>query len=834
MFWAATAVLVLALLPYFVPVFDDDQLFDWGWLYADIPVAVATLLAVSLGIRKIPSRPERQFWRLVALAYGVALVIEVGNAFVPDTVAPTTVGLLLTSGYLAYYVALTLAAVVSRTGAVGRGTWRLYWIRAVGLGVIAMGFLVYFELVPLQANGFGPQAWYPGLFLYAALDVVLCVVFLTMARDHEDTRWRGLLCGMALVSGLHAVLDSAEAALYLEPLLSAEISPMWDLAWYAPEFAIVVVARLFLAAPAASAIHRVVPVEPRTDRGAMVVGLLALPVLHAGLYYFGVLSPDLRGTREGVVAAFLLVMGLVTFYYLRTLERERERHRRALALSEERYRSFVRARSDEVYRAEATAPISVSAPVDDQLDAIRTGLRIAEASQETLGAMAFVDLIPEGARDRLLRRWIGDEYQAESEVFERDVEGGPRYFRLSLTGIVVDGALVRAWITRSDVTDQRVAALENEHLARQLEQARKMESLGTRAGGIAHDFNNLLVPIMGFSELALMYVGRDEDEVRAGLAQVYKASQVAADLVDQILAVSREQPRREVPFLVQETVRDALALLRPGLPPRIELKASIAESCPPALGDPSRIHQVVMNLCTNAAQAIGLGEGRIHLRVEHDPEVDPEAAPRGWVVLRVDDDGPGMDDALVRRVFDPFFTTKEAGKGTGLGLAVVHGIVMSHGGRVALDSTPGVGTRVTVHIPIAEPPQAPAAIPARLRSEPLSVLVVDDEAPVAAVIRKVLEADGHAVTVASDGPAALALFDDGGRFDVIVTDFAMPRMNGVELADAVLERDADLRVVLSSGYLFHDPVIDDRFVRLKKPFTATQLTSAVDQAFRAR
>jgi signal transduction histidine kinase len=288
-------------------------------------------------------------------------------------------------------------------------------------------------------------------------------------------------------------------------------------------------------------------------------------------------------------------------------------------------------------------------------------------------ARSFVELVPEGARAGPLRGWIAEGYP----------------------------------------TDHRLASLENEQLAREVERARKMEGLGTLAGGIAHDFNNLLVPIMGFTELARAHVGRDDAEVRAALDQVYKASLVAADLVDQILSVSREQAHRVVAFPLQQTVRDALSLLRPGLPPRLSFEVSIAESCPPALGDPSRIHQVVMNLCTNAAQAIVEGEGRIHVRVDHDPEVDIERAPRGWVVLCVEDDGPGMEPSLARRVFDPFFTTKAAGKGTGLGLAVVHGIVMSHGGRVTLDSTPGVGTKVVVHIPVAEPGSGRTQIPSR-------------------------------------------------------------------------------------------------------------------------
>lgn len=846
-FWLGVGVLLLASVPYVAPVFDSVALYNWGWVYADVPVGIVTFLAVVVGIRRLPHRPERQFWSLVGAAYGVGLVIETGNAFVPWEAQTPALELALSSGYLVYYLALILAAVASRNGAGGSGAWRLYWIRALGLGVIAMGFLLYFESVPYQLDlvpypidPLGEEPWYPGLFLYAVLDVVVCAVFFRIAGQHPSARWKGILTGFAIISAMHAVLDTAEAVLYLEPFFSMDLPPALDLFWYVPELVLLVVARRYLADPQEPRPSLEVRIEPKTEAGSLLVGLLALPLLHTTLYYFGVLSTAFQGTREGVVAGYLVVMGVVMLLYFRTLEGLRERSRRALKLSEERYRSFVGARSDCVYRAEAVSPIYTGDTVEAQVGAIEH-LSIAEESGEGAGTvlggsttvgLPLLELIPEATRARFTRRWIDSGYLAECEVCVSADGEDPRYFQFSLTGIVDGERLVRAWATRSEVTERRRAALENERLARELEQARKMESLGTLAGGIAHDFNNLLVPIMGFSELAQYRVGVDDDEVRKSLGQVHRASQLAADLVDQILAVSRDQPRREVAFDVPETVEAALSLLRPGLPRRIALETRLND-CPSVMGDPSRIHQVVMNLCTNAAQAIGGQPGRIRLVVDYDPEVDLEAAPRGWVVLSVDDDGAGVDETVAHRVFDPFFTTKPTGEGTGLGLSVVHGIVMSHGGRVTLESSAGAGTTVVVRLPAADAPLA--AVPVGLSSDvgPLSVLVVDDEVAVAAATGKILEAVGHSVTVATAAPDALDLLHDSEGFDVVVTDYAMPDMTGVELAAAVRQAAPKTGIVLSSGYSFNDTIDTEQCVHLRKPFTAAQLAAAVGEALRS-
>lgn len=237
----------------------------------------------------------------------------------------------------------------------------------------------------------------------------------------------------------------------------------------------------------------------------------------------------------------------------------------------------------------------------------------------------------------------------------------------------------------------------------ELEHSRRMESIGTLAGGIAHDFNNLLVPIMGYTELAMAGIRPDDAGSRESLAQVLKASRRGAELVQQVLSVSRDQPRRQEPVDVLEVIDEALTLLRRGLPATIGLDAQMADGCPLVLGDPSRLHQVIMNLCANAAQAIGQDHGCITVITRC--ESNPAAEPPGWVTIQVRDDGPGMTEEVAGRVFEPFFTTKPAGEATGLGLSTVHGIVASHGGTVSLETRPGEGpsSRSVCRPPISTP-----------------------------------------------------------------------------------------------------------------------------------
>jgi CheY-like chemotaxis protein len=282
---------------------------------------------------------------------------------------------------------------------------------------------------------------------------------------------------------------------------------------------------------------------------------------------------------------------------------------------------------------------------------------------------------------------------------------------------------------------------------------------------------------------------------------------------------------------MQETVRAAVKLIRTGLPPSIEIATEVAEESPPVLGDASRLHQVVLNLCTNAAQAIGQEKGRIEVRLSHEGDDPSGDSPLGWVIMEVKDDGPGVIEPIRKRVFEPFFTTNPPGEGPGLGLSVVHGIVTSHGGSVTFDSEPGRGTVVTMRFPATARVRLHERPPPKSLRRSLSVLVVDDEEAVAEVTRSILEAYGHSVTSVTDPYRALKeLRDRPGHFDVILTDYSMPGLTGLDLVDAVRDLAPRAGVVLSSGYNLADRHLNNGVIHLAKPFTTAQLADTVLRA----
>ncbi len=837
--WVALAVLSVAVVPYLLPILTADAFARWRYVLADIPVAVAALFAMVLGAHRVGSAAERHFWRLLALAFGAILAAELGNALLPDAAFTPLVELLLRSAFLVFYGALVLAAAASQGGASDQDLWNLHRLRSVGLGVLGVGFLVYFDAVPFDAGVDTLSPWYPGLFLYTALDVAVVLIFLRALQRHEDPRWRGILTGMAVVTALYAIVDGWEAILYLEPFQGSEIVPGWDLAWFVPPLFAIVVARRYLGDPHGAA-EPVVKVRPKPDRGLLVVGLFAAPLAHLGLYYLGVLDPEFRQTREGVVALVVLVMGGITLVYFRWLERQRATSQRNLSLSEERYRSFVQTRSDGIYRAEVRPPISTALDPEAQIEEL-SSVRIAEVKDVPhlpAGVPAgqvggsLVELFPQGSLWREgLRRWIESAYCIELEVVHEDPDGERWYYRYGLTGIVEDGQLVRVWLARSDITPKRRADEATERLTRELEQSRKLESLGTLAGGLAHDFNNLLAPIVGYTQLAREAIDRNEPDAGKNLDQVLTASKRAADLVEQVLLVSQDRPRRRVPVRMQETVRAAVKLVRTGLPPSIEMATEVAEDSPPVLGDASRLHQVVLNLCTNAAQAIGQEKGRIEVRLSHEADDPSGDSPLGWVIMEVQDNGPGVIEPIRKRVFEPFFTTNPPGEGPGLGLSVVHGIVTSHGGSVTFDSEPGLGTVVRMRFPATSRVRLHERPPQKSLRRSLSVLVVDDEEAVAEVTRSILEAYGHSVTSVTDPYMALKELRDRPRhFDVILTDYSMPGLTGLDLVDAIRDLAPGAGVVLSSGYNLTDRHLNDGVIHLAKPFTTAQLADTVLRA----
>ncbi len=361
----------------------------------------------------------------------------------------------------------------------------------------------------------------------------------------------------------------------------------------------------------------------------------------------------------------------------------------------------------------------------------------------------------------------------------------------------------------TDITDRKRAEEEKEKLETQLRHAQKMEAVGTLAGGIAHDFNNILAPIIGYTEMVMVDLPPQAAPMRADLEQVLRAAHRARELVKQILAFSRHgQDQKRVPIDVGSIVKEALKLMRASLPTSVEIQQSIQSVT--ALADPTQIHQVLVNLCTNASHAmeekgvLGVSLSYVNL-TEYDLAGLPamNLNPGSYVKLSVTDTGHGMDEETMQRIYDPYFTTKEVGKGTGLGLAVVHGIVQRHEGAVSVISEIGKGTRFDVYLPRVEPGSSfDAAKEARDLSKGMErILIVDDEQMVADLGSRMLTQLGYEVTRETNPVSALETFRrDPDAFDLIITDYTMPHITGTELAGEILKIRPDMPIILCTGY----------------------------------
>ena len=354
----------------------------------------------------------------------------------------------------------------------------------------------------------------------------------------------------------------------------------------------------------------------------------------------------------------------------------------------------------------------------------------------------------------------------------------------------------------TDVTQTRLAAEEKARLEEDLRQAHKMEAVGTLAGGIAHDFNNILSAIIGFSELAKDDIP-ESSPAREEIEEVINAGKRARDLVKQILAFSRKSTGNQVPVQIRSIIADALNLLRAGIPSTIEIRQQLDPSCGLIQADPTQIHQVIMNLGTNAAHAMDENGGLLEVFLnEAEIEDTPETGSRTYVVLTVKDTGRGIKKHILNRIFDPYFTTKPYGKGSGMGLAVVHGIVESHHGKITVDSTPGKGTVFQVFFPKTTAViEEESSDMEKLPTGNERILLVDDEKSAARMTRERLERLGYKVTLKTDSLEALELFrSNPDFFDLVITDQTMPKMTGEQLAQIFLGIRKDLPIILYTGY----------------------------------
>jgi len=349
---------------------------------------------------------------------------------------------------------------------------------------------------------------------------------------------------------------------------------------------------------------------------------------------------------------------------------------------------------------------------------------------------------------------------------------------------------------------------EHKQMEAELFRAQKMEAVGVLAGGVAHDFNNILSAIIGFSELAKIHIPH-ESEANKDIDKVLKAGHRATDLVKQILTFGRKTEQLLQPLAPYLVIKEALKMLRSTLPATITIQEEIDSECGSILADPTNIHQIVVNLCTNAFHAMENEKGllsvklcRKEMRVED--LIEPEISPGPFIVLSISDTGPGMDQKIISRIFEPYFTTKEVGEGTGLGLAVIYGIVKAYSGFIRVESEPDKGTSFHLYFPALErnillQEKEEGSFPLPLGTE--RILIVDDEPLIVQINKRKLETLGYTVTATSDSHEALEKFRlNPDQFDLLITDQTMPKLTGAELASRILEIKPSMPIIMCTGH----------------------------------
>ncbi len=426
----------------------------------------------------------------------------------------------------------------------------------------------------------------------------------------------------------------------------------------------------------------------------------------------------------------------------------------------------------------------------------------------------------------------------QHEIILIDKNGSKRY--TYATFAVLPG-IDKITVSLLDITEKKEAEQRSQNLEKQLRNAQKMEAIGTLAGGIAHDLNNILSPVLGYSEMTMMDVD-PESKVYKHSEKIQKAALRAADLVNQILSFNRSNEEEKRPIKIHPVAKEAIKLLKGSIPSTIKIIDKINRNCGYVEADPTQIHQIIMNLCTNAFHAMETDGGELTLTLKEvrlskdDLMKHPNLSIQKYIAFQVSDTGYGMDDKTQERIFDPYFTTKEEGKGTGLGLATVYSIVQSYNGAIFVKSTPGRGTTFTILLPIdysktkKEIKNSKNKIKKNTKGG--KILFVDDNKDIVAMCRQGLEAINYKVKDFSSSLDALKFFKEHHKtIDLVVTDQTMPDKTGIELAKEMRKINQAVPIILCSGYA---EAVDRKEINMakisrfiKKPLSVDKLSSAI-------
>ncbi|MDM8537124.1 PAS domain S-box protein [Desulfobacterales bacterium HSG17] len=376
-----------------------------------------------------------------------------------------------------------------------------------------------------------------------------------------------------------------------------------------------------------------------------------------------------------------------------------------------------------------------------------------------------------------------------------------------LTGVRVDigGTLCQVGMG-VDISERKRAEEEREGFQAQLLQAQKIESIGNLAGGIAHDFNNILFPIIGLAEMLMKDLPADSLEYE-NVDEIFQAGKRGSDLVKQILSFSRQTEHKMLPVKIQRILKEVLKLSRSTIPSNIDIDQDIQNDCGPVKADPTQMHQIVMNLITNAYHAVEQTAGKISVQLREayigEDIFSDTLIPGKYASISVSDTGVGITKDDMGRIFEPYFTTKEQGKGTGLGLAVVYGIIREHGGDIKLVSEVGKGTSFTVYLPLIEKPAKiiPSFDLKTIETGIERILLVDDELPIVKLEKMMLERLGYNVTFRTSSIEALEAFKGNPtNYDLVVTDMTMPNMTGVKLTEELIAIKPDIPIIICTGF----------------------------------
>jgi PAS domain S-box-containing protein len=526
----------------------------------------------------------------------------------------------------------------------------------------------------------------------------------------------------------------------------------------------------------------------------------------------------------------------VLVFLLEAQEKLRKKARLELHASEDRYRKTFEA-----------APYSITITRQDngrflQVNEAFTHLSGYSREEAVDRTIRELNLIPRPEeRERFVRIMQEQGWVTNHEIQYRTKDGRILDTLLSARPLVYDGQECLVAVV-ADITERKRAEAETRQLEQQLRHSQKMEAVGTLAGGIAHDFNNLLLAVQGYADLLLLK-RKEGDAGWVELQEIARAAKRASELTQQLLTFSRKVESKLKPLDLNHEIEQVYKLLQRTIPKMIDIELDLQEELHTIYADAAQVEQAMMNLGLNARDAMPQGgtlrvETRNVRLTQENPCVSSDVEPGDYVRLSLMDTGCGMDREILEHIFEPFYTTKETGKGTGLGLAMVYGIVKNHGGAIRCESRPGEGTTFDIYFPVMEKhvqEEGRTEPPERLIGGNETILVVDDESTIQTLVSRVLTTAGYRVETAMSGEEAIRLYKGKtGVFDLVILDLIMPGMGGARCMEELLRLDPNVRVLLTSGYFKEDEPVADLKHKAKgflpKPYDTREILREVRNA----